>query len=324
MLVSTDLVENVGILTGEAISQFSIGQLQLLLRNPISEAVEEHMDKIFSLQQNSVIPNAYLSIGKGYNILGDEMKPMAIFKMDKSTYQKTPYGISIPKGISMQTVRHTATFMEHFEEEASYVNQRLRQLNLNMEVDATLFNMKTRGGYSRQVESNKKMRRAEHSFLYEHRLFKLEIPDWTDLALTDGFKKSVTTKLPNTYNKDDSSNRREFEDFFNTWGHCIIASAFGGGTVEVKSETIGVEKSDSSQVLLNARAELETSFHILSAGFECSQCGPDQGSERYVCSTRNPCLLHEGHDTRFYFPNCKTFLPTIQALLSRKTRLSSC
>ncbi len=257
------MVENVGLLSVEDLRQYSVGQLRQLLRRQPSPFAEETLQMLFNLRTEPITPNALLAVGKGFNILGDEMKPMAIFKVDESAYQQTPFGIRIPKGIQMSTVKHTATFMEHFEEDSSYVKQRLTQLNVNLTVDPSLFSMKSRGGFTRGQTSN--FFAMEHSFLFEQRLFKLEMTNWREeMVFTNSFKNAVMETLPSSYDRKDADNRRDFEDFFNTWGHFAVASAYGGGMVEVKTKM--VSSGNVVQSTMEARAELESQFRMLTTG----------------------------------------------------------
>ena len=38
-----------------------------------------------------------------------------------------------------------------------------------------------------------------------------------------------------TFNGENDKNVRSYEDFFNTWGHFVVVSAYGGGSVEVQT-----------------------------------------------------------------------------------------
>ena len=42
---------------------------------------------------------------------------------------------------------------------------------------------------------------------------------------------------PQVYDKSNPRNRKAYEEFFNYWGQFVVTSAYGGGSVEVKSET---------------------------------------------------------------------------------------
>ena len=45
---------------------------------------------------------------------------------------------------------------------------------------------------------------------------------------------SAVDELPESYEKNDSANRNEFEKFFNQFGHFIVTAAYGGGSIETK------------------------------------------------------------------------------------------
>ena len=48
--------------------------------------------------------NAVICVGKGYNILNDNLTPSAIFKMDDASLMETPFGVKIPAGMQMRKV----------------------------------------------------------------------------------------------------------------------------------------------------------------------------------------------------------------------------
>ncbi len=168
--------------------------------------------------------------------------------------------------------------MEHFEDEGQYVTNRLKQLNVAMNVDVKVFSMKARGGYSRSSSSGSHRAHVESSFLFERRLFQLELSDWSKLPLTESFKNAVHS-LPGDYDRSSPKVRRDYEDFFNTWGHFVIGRAHGGGTVEVKSTTIS--SGDDKQSFHETKAALQGAFQKMSCGVEGEFGVERQSSETY-------------------------------------------
>jgi hypothetical protein len=89
-------------------------------------------------------------------------------------------------------------------------------------------------------------------------MFEIKIGNYKEslengMTFTSDFKSDVAN-LPDTYNQSDPSCRSRFERFFNRFGHFLVSSAYGGGSVEIKCsrETIG----GTSASLAEAKASL--------------------------------------------------------------------
>ena len=57
--------------------------------------------------------NAVLCVGKGYNILNDNLTSSAIFKMDDASLMETPFGVKIPAGMHMRKVNLQFAFFSY-------------------------------------------------------------------------------------------------------------------------------------------------------------------------------------------------------------------
>ncbi len=224
------------------------------------------MQEVFKVQSRNTMLDAVLCVGKGFNVLNDALRPSAIFEpADKGT--PSPYGITIPPGMTMKRVQQSEIYMEHYEDDESYVRNRLAQLSINGDVDFKLFSMRPRGGFTIQSSGLRSKNVTERSFLLERRLFLLEMPDHKhhDVKLTQTFTDAVKNRLPNAYDIDSDVVRTDYKDFFDTWGHFIVTSAYGGGCVEAKVNIMDSSRTveDAAQVM----ADLDSSFRGLAGGF---------------------------------------------------------
>jgi len=110
--------------------------------------------------------------------------------------------------MELSKIQQSETYMEYFEDEKSYVEKRLAQLNVSIGIDLGLFKMKPRGGFSRQKSTNQNTSSLETSFLYERRLFRVDVRDMGALTLMENFKTCVMSdRLPPAYDKNDTDNR---------------------------------------------------------------------------------------------------------------------
>jgi len=294
-----DLVEKLGLLTLADLSKHTVKSIGHLLKKKPTENVMKMLKDVFNIGSKQEMAIAFMCVGKGYNILNDEMKPFALFSMDEENLQETGFGIKIPKGMELSTIHESETFMEHFEEEEKYVQNRLTQLGVNASVDWSIFKMKARGGFSRQNKNsqNESLSTMESSFLYEKRLFRIDVKDLAALTLTEGFKNAVQSdRLPCAYDKTDKENRDNYEIFFNNYGHFAIISAYGGGSVEVNCKSI-VSK-DFESTILDARSELEATFRCLSGGFAKQNQSGESSENLNQLSTS--LLKWNGGDTAYH------------------------
>jgi hypothetical protein len=100
-------------------------------------------------------------------------------------------------------------------------------------------------------------------------MFQIKIGNYKEylknhmVTFTEDFSSDVAD-LPNSYDKSDSSCRSDFERFFGRFGHFLVSSAYGGGSVEVtfSKEMIG----STTESLAKAQACLLAAFKGLDVG----------------------------------------------------------
>ncbi len=284
--ISIDLVERIGLTTKEEVKQYKIGGLNLLLSKPLSPFGAGMMKHLFEIHSEGDMPQTVLGVGKGYNIITDKWNPSAIFEAtDKGEHSL--YGILIPPGMTINKVSVTESYMENHKDKESYVNRRLAQLNVSADVDYTLLRMTTRGGLSIQSSRQGTMNVEERSFLLEKRLFQVEIDNLQhpDMKVTEAFTKAVTDKLPDAYDGSSDKNRLDYADFFGRWGHFIVSSAFGGGSIEAKVNIEAAENSKEAED--EAKMELDATLEGLTKGYGA---GLDMNLASSGQASRTSCL----------------------------------
>ena len=176
-------------------------------------------------------------IGQGYDILTDHVaEPVMKFNV------RTKYGIAIPTCAKFRKVQDGRSFKGVYENETEYVQSRLKSLNLILEVQPSIYKIEYRAGYNKKENFLITLLfKTEYSFLFEQRLFELELGNYREclkngMTFTEDFKSSVA-KLPSRYDKCDKSSVTKFKNFFDRFGHFVVSSAYGGGSVEVKSSS---------------------------------------------------------------------------------------
>ena len=172
------------------------------------------------------------------------------------------YGIAIPACAKFEKVQQSRSFMEEFKDEISYTQSRLKSLNVNLAIKPDIFRMGNRAGYNKKVATSSSST-SEYSFLFEQRLFELKLGNYREylnrgMTFTKDFKSDVA-KLPSTYDKNNPSCVSKFERFFNRFGHFVVSSAYGGGSVEIKcsSEAVGSTKTSLADAKACLTATLE-------------------------------------------------------------------
>ncbi|CAB4017677.1 sonic hedgehog [Paramuricea clavata] len=195
-------------------------------------------------------------VGQGYNILTDRSAATQVFKFDVT---KTQYGIAIPKCAKFEKVQQTRSYMDQFENDESYTESRLKNLNVSMDAKPKVLMTGHRAGCNRNNYSTS----SEVSFLFEQRMFEIKFGNYEEyldkgVTFTKDFRSDVG-KLPCTYDKNDPSCRSSFERFFNRFGHFLVSSAYGGGSVEVKC---------SREMVGSATASLAEAKAVLTEAFE--------------------------------------------------------
>ena len=225
-------------------------------------------------------------IGQGFNVLNDKITPSQIMMYRTMT---TDFGLVIPTCAKFEKVLETRSFMDQFESDSEYVQSRLTQLNVSLNVEYGMFNMAARAGFNKTKNSKSSV--TEYSFLYEERMFELKMANFKDyvnkgIEFTSDFESDVE-ELPESYKKDDPANRSKFERFFNRFGHFIVTSAYGGGSIEAKvtSQQHGSDTLSFQEV----KACLSASFSggLFDAGAEVS------GSHSHDMQTKFNTILNQ-------------------------------
>ena len=289
------MVEQLGLLTLNDLKEHSIESLNYLLKKELSQSGVQMLKEIFDLGSKKLY-SIFMCVGNGYNILNDEIKPFALFKMNEEPLQDTLHGVRIPKGMELSKIQQSETFMEHFEEEGLYIRNRLTQLGITADVDIGMFKMKSRSGITRESSLKGSFSTIENSFLYEKRLFRVDMKDMEALTLMDTFKHSVLSdRLPRIYDKNIPDNRADFESFFNSWGHFVVTRAYGGGSVELKYNSIG--NQNSAKHLSDVRVGLEIAFRNISGGFDMQLRSSDLSDYTSILNTSH--LKWNGGDSKY-------------------------
>ena len=226
-------------------------------------------------------------IGQGFNILNDKSTPSQIMMYETTT--TTDYGLVIPTCAKFEKVLETRSFMDQFEDESEYVQSRLTKLNVSLNVEYGMFNMEARAGFNKSKNASSHSSVSEYSFLYEERMFELKMANFKDyvkkgIQFSSDFVSAVN-ELPENYDKNDPANRSKFERFFNRFGHFIVTSAYGGGSIEtrVTSQQYGSDAMSFEEV----KACLSASF----SGGLFNADGDVSGSDSLNTEAKSKTLL---------------------------------
>ena len=230
-------------------SSHSIQKIEYIFGNKISSTGRQMLQNKFNIAMNSTrnFLETVRLIGQGYNILTDKSVAAQVIHFDDVAMK---YGIAIPTCAKFEKVQQSRGFMEVFEDEKSYTQSRLKNLNVNLAVKPNIFKMDLRAGHNMKSDSTTSSSTSEYSFLFEQRLFELKIGNYMDdqnhgMTFTEDFKSDVE-ELPSKYNKRNGNCVSKFERFFDRFGHFLVSSAYGGGSVEVKFSRQAVEGKKTS------------------------------------------------------------------------------
>ena len=151
----------------------------------------------------------------------------------------TDFGLVIPTFAKFEKVLETRFFMDQFKNDSEYVQSRLSKLSVSLYVECGMFNMPPTAGFNK-INNASSDHSLEYSFLYEERMFKLKVANFKEyvqkgIQFTRDFVSAVD-ELPESYEKNDSANRNEFERFFNQFGYFIVTAAHGGGSIETRQQ----------------------------------------------------------------------------------------
>ena len=182
------------------------------------------------------------------------------------------YGV-VPDCAKFEKVQQSRSFMEVFNDNESYTRSRLKSLNVNLTAKSGIFEMNDTAGYNVKVATSSSFT-SEYSFLFEQRLFELKLGNYRDylnrgMTFTEDFKSDVA-KLPSKYDKSDDSCVTKFKIFFNRFGHFVVSSAYGGGSVEIKCSSGALRSTKIS--LAEAKACLTATLD----GLDLTECAFDR------------------------------------------------
>ena len=215
--------------------------------------------------------------------------PSQIMKYKTMT---TDYGLVIPTCAKFEKVLETRSFMDQFESDSDYVQSRLSQLNVSLNVQYGVFNMATRAGLNKTQNASSTSSVTEYSFLYEERMFELKMANFKEyikngIEFTSDFVSAVN-ELPESYDKDDPANRSKFERFFNRFGHFIVTAAYGGGSIEAK--VTSQQHGSDAMSFEDVKAYLLASFSggLSNADSEVSR------SDSYNMEAKSKTMLSQG------------------------------
>jgi hypothetical protein len=217
-------------------------------------------------------------VGKGYDVLLDQVKPLDIFDLEEDYIEMD---FKIPKGFSLSRINQKETFVYRFEDKVSFAKERLYNLGLNY-VDPQKLNLKARAGFSMGANQSCQSSNFECSYLHESRPWKLSISNLDKLQLNKGFIKDVTSDtFPAEYvDESDPTKHKEmiefFEGFFSKWGHYLVTSAFVGGSVELKTSSVDTNNTGSDSSSINVG--LEVGFKMLSLGPDFTSSAKSDGN----------------------------------------------
>ena len=271
--LSTRLVEELGFHDIKDLSGYSAETLSSVMNVTFSK-FQNHLLadvlKVRSLQPN-VTRNMLMFVGGGFDIFNDEKKPFEIFKMKSGEMRADSFGIILPNGMELYTDQQTRSFMDYFQNQEQYVKRRLTQLNLNLNVNDSLFGMKMRAGNFTAAANANSNSAVECSFLLEKRLFKVELRDLSLLQVNDNFKESVINDLPESFHSKDHGCCNKYSAFYDNWGHFVITAAYGGGSLEIKTmvnATQGIEKAINDvrmQLEASIMGEFDATYNLASS-----------------------------------------------------------
>ena len=218
----------------ESVQKMSIDALSFL----IERVDESNVVKDFMLylgvqdkQPVDVCDSAIRVIGQGYNIMSGKTVTSAIFSFGK---RNTKSGLLVPETAGFARANETFEFLEFFEDRTEMQKALAQALNINFHIDSeTAGQFQGSGGYNRIKGSKSENSQTEISFLFEQRLFELNLTSLDELKVSEGFLND-TMDLPDDFNIRDDKNRLKYELFFQTWGHFLVTRAYGGGSVELK------------------------------------------------------------------------------------------
>ena len=213
-------------------------------------------------------------IGNGYNILQDVPTDPEIFQYE---LRDTKRGVKVPSPAKFSRVRETMTIMENYDSAEDMNKARLRHLNVDLEVDPkSCVTTKAGFNYESKSSTNTSDQISHYSYFLEQRWFQISMANFRKCTFTDDFRSDVW-ELPGKFDISDKKNREDFEKFFGRWGHVVITSVYGGGSVEL--DVIKKGSKLSTDDLSNIKSELDVKVKGMNMGVSfTSGCGQSNSS----------------------------------------------
>ena len=262
------------------------------------------LGEIFGVREEKRRPPVVSCLGRGYDLIHDEIKARNIFDFSDD-YSDAEYGLEVPKSVVLNVARQTSTFMEDFQNEEEYIRRRLSDLQVSLDlVDTNIFNMKNRGGFTRSKDRSGKQKIQQYSYLLEKRLFQLTLADLAHKSLlnfSQSFERSLKS-IPKKYDKTDIRTIRDIQDFFNNWGQYVVVQAYAGGSMEVQLSTVHSEESDGISNLIEARIKISGMLHSLATAtpktsYEAGMIGNNSVTEKESFSMASSSVNWKGGST---------------------------
>ena len=117
--------------------------------------------------------------GQGYNILTDKPTSAQIMKFET---EKKEFGFVLPTRAKVEKVNQTQSFLEQFKDKKSYVQSRLNNLNVSLDVQHDVFNMGARAGFNLSLSKSgsDESSKSGLSIFCEHRMFNVKIANFKE------------------------------------------------------------------------------------------------------------------------------------------------
>ena len=115
--------------------------------------------------------------------------------------EEKEFGFVLPTCAKIERVNQTQSFQEQFKDKKSFVQTRLKNLNVSLDVQPDVFNMGPRAGFnlSWSKSGSDESSKSGLSIFCEHRMFKAKIANFKEekngIVFTNDFQSEVT-KLP--------------------------------------------------------------------------------------------------------------------------------
>ncbi len=167
------------------------------------------------------------------------------------------------------------------------------------------------GVLSHKRSEHSDLSESEDHFLHRERLFRLEMTNYRDktLELSEDFVAAVEEDLPDRYVSGDASNRKDYEDFFDDYGHFVVTANDGGGSLAVHARTLTAGDGEESGA--EAELKLEAAFNkviskFIGAGKDSAEAdASSETSDAREEQIMNAAVCIKGGERRFWADTLK-------------------